>query len=182
MSMPRRSKARRALKWIGTLVCVATLGLWLISIRAPGWMGWGLVGLGVQYGRVILWINQVRGEGERAAQAERLLRQAIGHGWEFNEQPCPWTDVGSYGLVLPSVRREDPFKTFHSRADRNPHVQWLSTTISLPCWLLSATTVLPTSFVWWRDRRITPRGHCQRCGYDLTGNVSGRCPECGETL
>lgn len=22
-------------------------------------------------------------------------------------------------------------------------------------------------------------GHCQKCGYDLTGNVSGVCPECG---
>ncbi len=22
-------------------------------------------------------------------------------------------------------------------------------------------------------------GACQECGYDLTGNVSGRCPECG---
>jgi hypothetical protein len=21
--------------------------------------------------------------------------------------------------------------------------------------------------------------HCRRCGYDLTGNVSGACPECG---
>ena len=26
--------------------------------------------------------------------------------------------------------------------------------------------------------RIAP-GHCRACGYDLTGNVSGRCPECG---
>lgn len=24
-----------------------------------------------------------------------------------------------------------------------------------------------------------PHGHCQTCGYNLTGNVSGRCPECG---
>ena len=24
-----------------------------------------------------------------------------------------------------------------------------------------------------------PAGCCQSCGYDLTGNVSGRCPECG---
>jgi len=23
------------------------------------------------------------------------------------------------------------------------------------------------------------RGHCGQCGYDLTGNVSGACPECG---
>jgi hypothetical protein len=24
-----------------------------------------------------------------------------------------------------------------------------------------------------------PLGHCQICGYDLTGNESGTCPECG---
>ena len=29
----------------------------------------------------------------------------------------------------------------------------------------------------WRRRR---KGCCVRCGYDLTGNLSGRCPECGE--
>ena len=39
-----------------------------------------------------------------------------------------------------------------------------------------------TAFLWWRDRRINPKGHCQKCGYDLTGNVSGRCPECGTEL
>ncbi|MCP4250685.1 MAG: hypothetical protein GY778_26895 [bacterium] len=31
-------------------------------------------------------------------------------------------------------------------------------------------------------RRRYPRGHCQRCGYDLTGNESGRCPECGKLV
>lgn len=25
-------------------------------------------------------------------------------------------------------------------------------------------------------------GHCQNCGYDLTGNVSGVCPECGTAV
>jgi rubrerythrin len=34
---------------------------------------------------------------------------------------------------------------------------------------------------WWWDRRSKTRfGHCQKCGYNLTGNVSGVCPECGE--
>lgn len=23
-------------------------------------------------------------------------------------------------------------------------------------------------------------GQCRQCGYDLTGNASGRCPECGK--
>jgi hypothetical protein len=26
------------------------------------------------------------------------------------------------------------------------------------------------------------RGHCRNCGYNLTGNTSGVCPECGTTL
>ncbi|HRS26909.1 MAG: hypothetical protein KBH81_02265 [Phycisphaerae bacterium] len=29
-----------------------------------------------------------------------------------------------------------------------------------------------------RRRRVTPIA-CNNCGYDLTGNTSGRCPECG---
>lgn len=29
-----------------------------------------------------------------------------------------------------------------------------------------------------RRRVAPPPGHCRKCGYDLTGNTSGRCPEC----
>jgi hypothetical protein len=31
----------------------------------------------------------------------------------------------------------------------------------------------------WRRRR---KGLCLKCGYDLTGNTSGVCPECGEAV
>jgi len=31
----------------------------------------------------------------------------------------------------------------------------------------------------WREFRRPKRGFCQSCGYDLTGNASGTCPECG---
>lgn len=30
-----------------------------------------------------------------------------------------------------------------------------------------------------RRRAKPPPGHCKKCGYDLTGTSSGRCPECG---
>ena len=30
----------------------------------------------------------------------------------------------------------------------------------------------------WNTRHRGPR-HCPRCGYDLTGNTTGVCPECG---
>ena len=42
----------------------------------------------------------------------------------------------------------------------------------LPAFLLLGTLV-------WMLTRKTPRpGHCRKCGYDLTGNVSGCCSEC----
>ena len=32
-----------------------------------------------------------------------------------------------------------------------------------------------------RGRKPKP-GYCLKCGYDLTGNESGKCPECGEAI
>jgi hypothetical protein len=44
--------------------------------------------------------------------------------------------------------------------------------------LLSAIPVywLVSRPAW--QKMVAP-GHCAVCGYDLTGNVSGTCPECG---
>jgi len=30
--------------------------------------------------------------------------------------------------------------------------------------------------------RWLPPGHCKKCGYNLIGNVSGVCPECGTAM
>ncbi len=49
----------------------------------------------------------------------------------------------------------------------------------LPLWPLVVAIAIPTAWFWRRDRRHPP-GHCKRCGYDLTGNVTGVCSECGE--
>jgi hypothetical protein len=56
--------------------------------------------------------------------------------------------------------------------------------VMVPAWFLACVfAVLPLrwSFVTWRKRRRMKRGWCERCGYDLTCNVSGTCPECGTT-
>ncbi len=49
---------------------------------------------------------------------------------------------------------------------------------SFPLWMPALLFGLPAAALWCNRRRIPP-GHCRACGYDLTGNVSGRCPECG---
>jgi hypothetical protein len=35
---------------------------------------------------------------------------------------------------------------------------------------------------WYRHRHYRKQGHCKECGYNLTGNTSGICPECGERI
>ena len=51
----------------------------------------------------------------------------------------------------------------------------------IPDFLL--VTALATFILWGMERiranQRRRRGHCRKCGYDLTGNVSGVCPECG---
>ena len=48
-------------------------------------------------------------------------------------------------------------------------------------WGSLALLVLITFQLWRRARRHPP-GRCQECAYDLTGNVSGVCPECGTKI
>lgn len=56
------------------------------------------------------------------------------------------------------------------------------TMVNLPLWML----LLPTSATSWlfyrRARRKRLIGHCPNCEYDLTGNISGVCPECGASV
>jgi hypothetical protein len=55
----------------------------------------------------------------------------------------------------------------------------LASDLSLPLWILAlaAAAIFAATF----SRSKPAPGHCRKCGYDLTGNVSGRCPECGES-
>jgi hypothetical protein len=59
--------------------------------------------------------------------------------------------------------------------------RWYSGGMIFPLWIPLLIVAIPTVFLWRRGRRRPP-GHCQNCGYNLTGNVSGVCPECGEKI
>lgn len=53
--------------------------------------------------------------------------------------------------------------------------------IDLPLYAVLAAVAIPTLLVWRFGPKPVKAGHC-RCGYDLTGNESGICPECGVTI
>jgi len=51
-----------------------------------------------------------------------------------------------------------------------------------PAWLISMPFFLAPlirAILLTRQLRRRRQGHCGNCGYSLTGNVSGVCPECG---
>ena len=48
----------------------------------------------------------------------------------------------------------------------------------LPLYIPALAFVAASAALWWRGRRPLA-GHCEKCKYDLTGNTSGVCPECG---
>ncbi len=50
--------------------------------------------------------------------------------------------------------------------------------ISVPLYALFLAVAIPTLLVWRFWPKPSKPGHC-RCGYDLRGNESGMCPECG---
>jgi hypothetical protein len=53
--------------------------------------------------------------------------------------------------------------------------------ISCPAWLLVATGIAISMAIRPRTKR-QGRDLCVNCGYSLTGNTSGVCPECGERI
>lgn len=50
--------------------------------------------------------------------------------------------------------------------------------MDIPVWIIAMLVAVPSAWLWYRDRRRAP-GLCIKCGYDLRGNASGVCPECG---
>lgn len=53
----------------------------------------------------------------------------------------------------------------------------------VPWWVAIVIPLILPAFVGvQRYRHRTKRGHCSKCRYDLTGNTSGLCPECGTSI
>jgi hypothetical protein len=95
---------------------------------------------------------------------------------------------GNFTVVLNStaVGASPYFATWSPRsldAEDIPNVLWPESASSIgacriPLWIPLAFIAVPT-LVAWRHSRPLRLGFCHNCGYNLTGNTTGRCPECG---
>ena len=159
--MARRSRTRRVLKLVGITTCVLLIVSWGVSLG---------LGLLVRFspmpyqclianGRVS-FTHIVDYQMLNSSFFPGRLQAFHADGSSLNPGDPSWYKFGTLfprGYSLPGIMRG----------------------YTVPHWLLLVFAGVPTVWLFWRDRPSPVRGHCQRCGYDLTGNVSGVCPECG---
>jgi len=153
----KRRRWRRRLRWIGTTLCALILITWGVSAGAMvarnQWFGDTYIKTGTAHGFVVCqWHRSTKDS----------LSTHPNTGWDMHR--CP--NELDFGFEMPYIEILG--------LDRG----WLA----LPCWLLLLIFGIPTGLLWTFRERDLPPNACEHCGYDLTGNVSGRCPECGTPL
>jgi len=109
--------------------------------------------------------------------------------WRHHENSLPhWVyglrgDVDFFGFFIDSGPRWGPWRPPGLTYKANTRTIWI------PYWFLCFVASIAPG-LWcaslWLNRmrllRLIRLGLCVTCGYDLTGNVSGVCPECGKPI
>lgn len=165
--MRQRSQARRVAEWTGVGLCAVVLVGWAFSIVWT--VKW--VEHGVTLTRAITLYTGGIAVNQYPAMRGPIpieLHRDMTPGWSVYRE----SDL-VLGLELPRISWDDP-----------PPYRFVFVPLWLPFLVLGVPTAIlwfPTVIRWYRDRK-PPCGHCQHCGYDLTGNVTGICPECGNAI
>lgn len=128
-------------------------------LRIPLWPICALIVL--RFMVFVLWMPT----GRRELAFRRLIRQFIGVGAALAIAVTVAVGLSALAQLIPD--------------NDSPRDVLLRVVIPL---IVSA---VPASLaLWWicRDRRPVDARICPECGYNLTGNVTGRCPECGTAI
>ena len=94
------------------------------------------------------------------------------------------TDTPPYAPLSFDVMPLPPTTTALARLGVDPHyveTPFSGTRHFLNLWILLALSGLTTAGLWFLARPPAS-GFCPHCGYNLTGNTAGRCPECGASF
>lgn len=163
-----------ALTALSSLLCLATAGLWVRSYFLAD--GWCYVGPNQRAAIFVLV-----GEPDTLDVAwDRYPWSSLARMWpdvthQTDRTPSLGSDI-SGGMVLAGIR----FGLAGFGFGRDRSLSWVRLPLSLTTLLLA---VLPACR--WRRRRAARRalrGLCASCSYDLTGNITGVCPECGTAV
>lgn len=156
-------------KWTGLLVCAVILSAFVVSHWF--WLDLGLA-IGNQYISILVKSGHVLADSVDVNKLELLAWPG-----EKVANPPPLAVVAGF---LPAPLRD---WTLHAPSVDGALQAPYCWKASVPLWLPLLAMLLPTLLLWRLDRRRRPLlGHCKKCDYNLTGNTSGICPECGTPI
>ena len=95
----------------------------------------------------------------------------------------PWACIlaaVAVGAILGFV--DDSVGAISAAARRTLDEMMVGTAIGLPLLLAYLVSRGIYSLMHWQTVHDRDGRYCLQCEYDLTGNVSGRCPECGQAV
>ncbi len=179
---------RRAVIVVLTLAAVVTAWLWLRSsvfadvAHVPISRKYYLIGYSRSGGVSVALVSNRTG----------AVRSGL-RSWEFADEGIPilhpdlmdpvFSDDWIWRGINPEAR---PAFSYRSKSLAVMRRTVRSTSVTFPHWLpLVVFTTYPIiAFIRGPVRRYRrrKRGLCLRCGYDLTGNVTGVCSECGTEI
>jgi hypothetical protein len=131
--------------------------------------------------------------GRAAARQGRAVMQFQWATWHSNVRSVPLFFEGSfvaYRRGLLATDGDDPLPSawtafdcsIRSEFDAKDDANYAWAYLMFPLWVPSlafAAMSVPALRYFTRFRRMHSSGSCSTCGYNLTGNTSGVCPECG---
>ena len=160
--MKRRWRALRVAKLGGMTTCVLIVATYF-------WSNWRMWSWGGSGGYVEIREGVIHLEHHRYPLPFPQGRR----GWWVSRNSQPWKNWNSRLALVPSLHFYDDTIRVNGKPFRRR-----ATSIVIPFWLVLVPAAGLALLLWRRDRRRPRPGHCP-CGYDLTGNESGVCPECG---
>jgi hypothetical protein len=111
--------------------------------------------------------------------------RSVREGWVWIRRPAGGVEVfggGRDSIIPPSVVSVETGEVYLNDVWGGSSFLHPATIVRVRLWIVLAASVVPLIVAVYgaRRRRLRRRlGFCERCGYDLTANASGRCPECG---
>ena len=155
--LPWRSRPARwsRLVLVGVLLCAIILAVWIASVP--------------------LCFQYTRNYGGAGVPEGFYAIMCLSGRVDFIHGYYRWPYGSYWGCFL--LRPSHPLR----------HLQWrvevlssaAKSALTVPLWIPFAVVAVPTALLWRAGRRSSPPGFCPDCGYNLTGNVSGVCPEFG---
>ena len=168
---------RRIIIVASTSLAVATTYLWAASYSVPRLLGpQGSLGIGgYAIGRDwSIWCEGGLVRAQASHRAKNLRSTRVKTDGSFSSGKSV-VDFWSWGSFV--------YFAVHDASNRRIVAQMVHIPIWAPVAAFSLYPVLALiTFPARRRRRRKRLGLCIACGYDLTGNTSGICPECGSKI